>query len=488
MTVGEVARYANRHFMDEAKGDASRPRRRRVHGWRRDMLHADTGLHWVMPSPNMPTADTALLYPGTGMFEGTNLSEGRGTTRPFRARRGRPTSTTAGPSASSGRTSPACSSGRRTSPRPSPSTPVPSAAGVQVHITDAAKVDPSGWASRCFRPQGLYPDFAWRQDSWDTARPYWIDKLTGSTRLREMVTAGSRPARSWPRGAPSSPTSSGAVSPCCSTRARVGRALRWPAVGRRAVLASMGGAGVTLLRRRALPRRRGASTGGAASRAPSPRRARPGADRGGPGRDPRVHGAAGANGYPMYPGAVGLMAHRARVVAVEVCGDAVRYGDATTELPRASGSRCAATRSFDLASVSKLFTSIAAVQLVRGGPRRARCAGRVATCPSSPPGGKEGVTVQHLLTHTSGFVAWLPRGSAHPDRAARIAAVMRQPTQDPPGTSTATPTSPHRARRARRAAPGRPSTFVVRDRITRPIGMRSTGYTPRRASRCAATE
>ena len=47
------------------------------------MSFADTGLPWVMPSPNMPTPDTALVYPGQCLFEGTNLSEGRGTTRPF---------------------------------------------------------------------------------------------------------------------------------------------------------------------------------------------------------------------------------------------------------------------------------------------------------------------------------------------------------------------------------------------------------------------
>ncbi len=52
-------------------------------GWQRaDMAH-DTGLPWAMPSPNMPTADTALVYPGACLLEGTNLSEGRGTTRPF---------------------------------------------------------------------------------------------------------------------------------------------------------------------------------------------------------------------------------------------------------------------------------------------------------------------------------------------------------------------------------------------------------------------
>ncbi|MEV0622781.1 DUF1343 domain-containing protein [Nonomuraea sp. NPDC050404] len=54
-----------------------------MHGWRREMTFAETGLPWVMPSVNMPTPDTALVYPGTGLLEGTNFSEGRGTTRPF---------------------------------------------------------------------------------------------------------------------------------------------------------------------------------------------------------------------------------------------------------------------------------------------------------------------------------------------------------------------------------------------------------------------
>jgi uncharacterized protein YbbC (DUF1343 family) len=52
-------------------------------GWRRAMYYEDTGLPWVMPSPNMPTRDTALVYPGMCLVEGTELSEGRGTTRPF---------------------------------------------------------------------------------------------------------------------------------------------------------------------------------------------------------------------------------------------------------------------------------------------------------------------------------------------------------------------------------------------------------------------
>jgi len=52
-------------------------------GWRRHMTWCDTGLPWVLPSPNLPTPESCLVYPGMVLLEGTNLSEGRGTTRPF---------------------------------------------------------------------------------------------------------------------------------------------------------------------------------------------------------------------------------------------------------------------------------------------------------------------------------------------------------------------------------------------------------------------
>jgi uncharacterized protein YbbC (DUF1343 family) len=54
-----------------------------MQGWTRGQYWDQTGLPWVIPSPNMPTLDTAIVYPGTVLFEGTMLSEGRGTTRPF---------------------------------------------------------------------------------------------------------------------------------------------------------------------------------------------------------------------------------------------------------------------------------------------------------------------------------------------------------------------------------------------------------------------
>ena len=54
-----------------------------MQGWRRSMYADETGLPWVMPSPNMPTLESAVVYPGTVLFEGVMISEGRGTTRPF---------------------------------------------------------------------------------------------------------------------------------------------------------------------------------------------------------------------------------------------------------------------------------------------------------------------------------------------------------------------------------------------------------------------
>jgi uncharacterized protein YbbC (DUF1343 family) len=78
MTIGELARFFNDTAAIGAPLEIVA-----MEGWTRD-LHADeTMLPWVMPSPNMPTLDTAVVYPGTVLFEGTMLSEGRGTTRPF---------------------------------------------------------------------------------------------------------------------------------------------------------------------------------------------------------------------------------------------------------------------------------------------------------------------------------------------------------------------------------------------------------------------
>lgn len=100
MTSGELAKmFVGEGWIHEASNGSSLslevvP----MKGWKRSMPWKETGLPWVMPSPSkpseggrqgransidMPTPDTALIYPGAGMFEGTSMSEGRGTTRPF---------------------------------------------------------------------------------------------------------------------------------------------------------------------------------------------------------------------------------------------------------------------------------------------------------------------------------------------------------------------------------------------------------------------
>jgi uncharacterized protein YbbC (DUF1343 family) len=78
MTIGEVARLFNEHFEIGAKLEVVK-----MGGWSRDMFYDETALPWVLPSPNIPTLDSAIVYPGTVLFEGTNVSEGRGTTKPF---------------------------------------------------------------------------------------------------------------------------------------------------------------------------------------------------------------------------------------------------------------------------------------------------------------------------------------------------------------------------------------------------------------------
>lgn len=78
LTAGEIARW--RHAVEKLDLELMVISMR---GWTRDMHYDHTGLPWVMPSPNMPTPDTALVYPGMCLVEGTELSEGRGTTRPF---------------------------------------------------------------------------------------------------------------------------------------------------------------------------------------------------------------------------------------------------------------------------------------------------------------------------------------------------------------------------------------------------------------------
>jgi uncharacterized protein YbbC (DUF1343 family) len=189
MTVGELAGFFNGEFLPAAAG---RPVALEVlwcQGWLSRLMAGDTDVPWVLPSPNMPTPDTALVYPGTGMFEGVaSITEGRGTTRPFEL--------VGGPGLDhhwSDRLNAAGLPGVRF--REAYFTPTFNrftgqlCAGVEVKVTDQQAFDPVRTGVAMLVEARRYPTFQWRFDTGDP-RPYWIDKLTGSTRLRTMIDAG----------------------------------------------------------------------------------------------------------------------------------------------------------------------------------------------------------------------------------------------------------------------------------------------------------
>jgi uncharacterized protein YbbC (DUF1343 family) len=198
MTIGELARLFNDRFALGADLEIAQ-----MQGWRRAMYADETGLPWVMPSPNMPTLDTAIVYPGTVLFEGTMLSEGRGTTRPFELlgapgidaeRFAREMNALGLPGAFF---------------RPAVFEPTfqkhakRTCGGCQIHVTDRAAFRPvlTGAALiqmfRRFDPQ----NFAWRQPPYEYEHDKLpIDILAGSDVLRRQIESDLAPqaiADSW---------------------------------------------------------------------------------------------------------------------------------------------------------------------------------------------------------------------------------------------------------------------------------------------------
>ncbi|MFO0807310.1 MAG: DUF1343 domain-containing protein [Gemmataceae bacterium] len=165
----------------------------RCEGWTRDMDWDATGLSWVLPSPNMPIVDTAYVYPGQCLIEGTNVSEGRGTTRPFELC-GFP-----GINARS-----LCA---RLSREGLPGVAFRSAwfqptfqkhvdklcAGVQLHVVDRLKLRPvrMGLVVLAALREAIGNRFEWRTEEYEFVRdPIAIDLLFGSDRERKAIEAG----------------------------------------------------------------------------------------------------------------------------------------------------------------------------------------------------------------------------------------------------------------------------------------------------------
>ncbi|MFH8499263.1 exo-beta-N-acetylmuramidase NamZ family protein [Streptomyces coeruleorubidus] len=179
MTVAELARLFNAEFLTDPVPLETVP----MSGWKRSDFYDASGLPWVPPSPNMPTPETALVYSGTCLFEGTNLSEGRGTTRPFEL---------LGAEGVDRRWAAAANELALPGVRFREAYFAPTFSkfqgrtigGVQIHVHDRDVFDPvrTGIAL-LVTARKVWSGFAWRPDN-------WIDKLTGSARVRTMIDAG----------------------------------------------------------------------------------------------------------------------------------------------------------------------------------------------------------------------------------------------------------------------------------------------------------
>jgi uncharacterized protein YbbC (DUF1343 family) len=183
LTVGELARLINGEgwLARGVKADlAVVP----LTGWRRGMWYDQTGLRFIKPSPNMPDLETAALYPGLCLLEGTNVSEGRGTPKPFR-QFGAPW---IDPNALSIKLNALSLPGLRF--RPTSFTPTSSkfqgqkCLGVEITLTDRTGLEPF-WAGVLIINElhRLYPDtFEWRAAH--------FDRLCGTSTIRAAITAG----------------------------------------------------------------------------------------------------------------------------------------------------------------------------------------------------------------------------------------------------------------------------------------------------------
>jgi len=198
MTLGELAQLFNTEFGIGADLVVVP-----MQGWRRDAYFDATGLPWVMPSPNMPTLDTAVVYPGSVLFEGTNVSEGRGTTRPFEL--------LGAPWAVAERIAGAMNHTGLPGVRFRPVVFEPTfqkhartaCGGCQIHVTDRQtfrSVETGVALMAAFRAAD--PErFKWRDPPYEyEAEKMPIDILAGSSALREQIEGGvgaDEIARSW---------------------------------------------------------------------------------------------------------------------------------------------------------------------------------------------------------------------------------------------------------------------------------------------------
>ncbi|PWI13510.1 serine hydrolase [Streptomyces sp. Act143] len=187
--------------------------------------------------------------------------------------------------------------------------------------------------------------------------------------------------------------------------------------------------------------------------------------------------------HPWYAGAV-LLAGRGGTVALhQPIGTAVRYSaydektDTGVEFPPADRIAMAEDTVFDLASVSKLFTSILAVQQIERGALELE-APVASYLPDFGGAGKQDITIRQLLTHTSGFRAWIPLYNA-PTYEEKLRLIWNEAPLNPPGTKYLySDLNLISLQLVLEKLTGRPLDVLLHDEITAPLGMRRTRYNP----------
>lgn len=189
MTLGELARMYRKERNLSLDLDVVK-----CEGWNRADDYATTGLPWVNPSPNMPAGETAVVYPGMCLLEGTNLSEGRGTTRPFEI--------VGAPEVNAYRLAAALNAEKFPGAYFRSTTFKPTfqkhagvmCGGVQLHVTDRTTFEPvrAGLATMMALRQSCGKRFEWRTAAYEfVIDPIAIDLLFGSDRERLAIEAGS---------------------------------------------------------------------------------------------------------------------------------------------------------------------------------------------------------------------------------------------------------------------------------------------------------
>ena len=186
LTIGELAQYLNTEMRIEADLTVVR-----MNGWQRSMWFDETGLLWAPPSPNMPTLDTAIVYPGMCLVEGTNISEGRGTTKPFEM--------IGAPWIDGQALAMSLNALDLAGVRFRPADFVPTfskfsgewCAGIQVHVSDRLGFRPVQTGLHVLATiKNMYPRrFAWLPTSWEGASPHF-DLLMGGDLVRRRLDNG----------------------------------------------------------------------------------------------------------------------------------------------------------------------------------------------------------------------------------------------------------------------------------------------------------